>query len=74
MPEYAYVNMILNMPWVLNISKFWIWQGSWYASVRQHSTNAKIGLDRILNKSWVLNLPGFWIWQGSEYQRVTLGF
>ena len=53
--------------------KFWVWQGSQYASVTQRSEYARVCLDRVLNISWVLNIPRFWIWQGSEYARVTQG-
>ena len=63
-PKYAKIQ---------NMAKFWIWQGSPYASVTQHSECARICLDRVLSLSWVLNMPGFWIWQGSEYARVTQG-
>ena len=52
-------------------AKFWIWQGSQYASVTQRFEYTRICLDRVLNISWVLNMPGFWIRQGSEYARVT---
>ena len=71
MPELTYTNRILNMPWVLNMSKFWIWQGSQYASVTQRSEYARIWLDRVLTISLVLNMLEFWIWQGSEYASVT---
>ena len=58
---------------ILNMSKFWIWQGSLYASVTKVSDYARICLDRVMNISLVLNEPGFWIWQGSENPRVTQG-
>ena len=58
------------MPRILNVAKFWMWQGSQFASVT-HSEYDRICLDRALKISWVLNMPGFWIWQGSEYARVT---
>ena len=58
---------------ILNMAKFWIWQGSQYASVTQRSNYTKICLGRVLNISRVLNMPGFWIWQGSEYERITQG-
>ena len=59
------------MPWDLNMPKFWIWQGSEYASVTQSSEYAIICLDRVLNISWVLNMSWFWIGQDSEYANVT---
>ena len=60
------------MPLVLNMSEFWVWQDSQYASVTQHSEYARIRLDRVLNISWVLNMPGTWIWQDSEYLSVSI--
>ena len=65
--------MCLNTLRVLNLPKFWIWQGFQNASVTQPSEYAKICLDKVLNISYVLNMPGFWIWQGSEYARITQG-
>ena len=47
MPECAYTDMILNMSWVLNMSKFSIWPSSEYASVTQHSEYVRICLDRV---------------------------
>ena len=58
MPEYAYMNRIPNMSWVLNMEKFCIWQGSQYVRVTQHSGYNRICLDRVLNISWVLNMLG----------------
>ena len=80
MPEYAWMSLnkqnfenALGPKYVklLNMGKFWIWQGSQYASVTQRSEYARICLNRVLNLSSVLNIPGFWIWQGSEYAGVT---
>ena len=51
---------------ILNMAKFWIWQGSQYAVTLNM-------LYRAWNVSWVLNMPWLWIWQGSEYLRVTKG-
>ena len=49
---------------ILNLTKFWIWQGSQYGSVSQHSEYPEYSLfDRVLNISWVLNMPVFWIWK-----------
>ena len=56
----------------LNMAKFWIRQGSPYASVTQRSEYA-ICYDKVFNIFWILNMPGFWKWQGSEYARVTQG-
>ena len=56
----------------VNMAKFWIWQGSPYASVTQRSEYATC-LDKVFNIFWVLNMPGFWTWQGSEYAKVTQG-
>ena len=69
--EYA---LGLKYAKILNMAKFWIWQGSQYESITQHSQYARLCLDRVLNISLVLNMPRFWIWQGSEYARVTQGF
>ena len=82
MPEYAW--MCLNKldskyalgpkyTKILNLAKFWIWQGSQYASVTQRSDYARICLSRVLNISWVLNMLGFWVSQGSEYLKVIQG-
>ena len=52
---------------ILNMIKFWIWKGSQYANVTQHSEHARICLGKVLNISYVLNMPqflnmtGFWI-------------
>ena len=70
MPECAYKNRILNMGQAylrLNLPKFWVWQGSKYASITQHSEYARMCLDRVLNISRVINMLGFSTWQGSEY-------
>ena len=53
------------MPSVLNMPKFWMWQGSQYTSITQHSEYARICIDRVLNISWVLNMSGFLTWQGA---------
>ena len=37
--------------WVVNMPKFWIWQGSQYVSVTQCSQYARISYDRVLNVS-----------------------
>ena len=36
---------------ILNMAKFWLWQGSQYASVTQRPEDACICLDRALNIS-----------------------
>ena len=46
---------------LLNMSKFWIWQGSQYGNVTQRSEYARKCFDRVLNISWVLNMAEFWI-------------
>ena len=51
---------------ILNTAKFWIWQGSQYASVTQRSEYARISIARVLNISGskyarILNMAGFWI-------------
>ena len=53
--------------------KFWIWHGSYYASVTKRSGYVRICLDKVLNISYVLNMPGFSIWQDSAYAKVTQG-
>ena len=60
MTECAYINMILNMPPVLNMLKFWIWRSSEYWRVLNM---------RALHS--VLNMAKFWIWEGSQYASVT---
>ena len=47
---------------ILNMAKFYIWQGSQYANVLQRSEYPRICLDKVLNIAWVLNIPGFKIW------------
>ena len=53
MPEYVWIcldmNKILNIPRVLNMLKFWMWQGFQYANVAQRSEYARICLDRVRN-------------------------
>ena len=60
------------MPGVLNMLKFWIWQGFQYASVRQRSEYARICLDRVdlrISSEYIsgpkyariLNMAGFWL-------------
>ena len=66
--EYAWI--YLNVPRVLNIPKFPIWEGFQYASVTQRSKYARICLDR-LNIFWVLNIPELQRWQVSEYTSLT---
>ena len=56
LPEYAYIKMILNMPQVLNMPKFWIRQSSEYGRVLN---------TRALHN--VLNMPEYMPWQSSEY-------
>ena len=36
---------------ILNVDKFWTWQGSQYTSVTQRSEYTKICLDKVLNLS-----------------------
>ena len=79
-PECTYISGILNMPRVLNMPNFWIWQSSENASVLNmlalHSAlymPEYTLIDRVLNISWVLNMLEFWIWSGSKYARVTQG-
>ena len=58
--EYAYGPKYTN---ILNMAKFWTWQGSQYASVSQRSEYVRICLvDRDLNIYRVLIMPVFWIW------------
>ena len=73
MPEYPSINRVLNMPPVLNMPNFWIWQGSQYVNATQRSEYARICLDRIRNISRVVNMTGIWIQQGSEYAGVAQG-
>ena len=46
---------------ILNMAKFWIWQGSQYVSVTQDSEYARISLGKVLNISQILNMAGFLI-------------
>ena len=50
------------------MAKFWILQGSQYASATLHSEYDRICLHSVLNISWVLNMSGFSIWQSGEYE------
>ena len=68
MPEYAWMRLYKQdseytsgpkYDKILNIAKFWIWQGSQCASVTQRSGYARMCLDRVLNIYWVLNMLGF---------------
>ena len=55
MPKYAKIDKILNMPMILNMPKFWIWQSYEY--------------DRVLNM-WALHrhltMPECLAWQSSK--------
>ena len=74
MPGRTSINTILNIRRVLNMPKFWIWQGFQYVSITRHFEYARTYLDRVLNISRVLNMPaGFRMWQVSEYATVTQG-
>ena len=58
--EYAYGPKYAN---ILNMAKFWTWQGSQYASVSQRLNMPENALlDRDLNIYRVLIMPVFWIW------------
>ena len=58
--EYAYDPKYAK---ILNMAKFWIWQGSQNTSVSQCQNVPEYSLlDRVLNISRVLNMPVFWIW------------
>ena len=61
------------MPECVNMPKFWIWQGSKYASVTQRSGYVRICLDRVLNILGSKYAPGFWKWQGLEDLHRVLG-
>ena len=54
MPEYAWMYLYKQdskYAKILNMVKFWIWQGSQYASVTQRSEYSIICLDWVLNIS-----------------------
>ena len=60
MPEYAWMFLFEQdseyasgpkYAKILNMAKFWIWQGCQYVSVTQRSKYARICLDRVLNIS-----------------------
>ena len=70
MPEYAW--MYLNKhdseyasgakyPKILNMSKFWIWQGFSICERYKAFDYARIYINRVLNISCVLNMAGLWI-------------
>ena len=44
---------------VLNMKKFWMWQGSQYASLTQRSDYVRICLDRVLNIPWLYRIDFF---------------
>ena len=76
MPEYKEDSEYASVPKcakILNVAKFWMWEGSCYASITQRSEYVRICLDRVLNIFRVLNIPGFWKLWSSWYVRVTQG-
>ena len=54
-PEYASSPSVK----ILNMGKFYIWQGFQNASVPERSEYARICFDRVLDISRVLNMAGF---------------
>ena len=89
MPEYAWIYLNKQdseyasgpkYAKILNMAKFWIWEGYQYTSVTRRCEYPRISLDRVLNISRVLNMPGFWIcnsmaeyvWIGQEYTWICL--
>ena len=55
------LDRVLNISWVLNMSGFWIWQGSEYAKVTQGSKYTTIWLN-VSFREWVcLNMSEFTI-------------
>ena len=62
---FIFIIIMLNMPQVLNMSRFWIYLWFW-----KHKGS---GYARFLNIPLVLNMPAFWIYPGSEFARITQG-
>ena len=75
-PEYASGPKYAN---ILNMAKFWIWQGSQYASIAQRPEYAKMRkYDKVLYmrrdaNGRVLNIPGFRVCQVSAYANIVQG-
>ena len=55
---------------ILNMTRFWIWQGFQYVTIKQGSDYARISLDSVLNIARGLNMSGFWRCVGSENVRI----
>ena len=85
MPECAYINRILNMPQILNMPKFWLWQCCEYGRVLNMWTlHSILSMPEyaltVVNISWALNMPGFWMtgfwiyksYTGSKYSTIWL--
>ena len=68
MPECAKIDKVLNMHMILNMPKFWIWQGSQYMSFTQPFDFARMSC---LTEFWMY--LEFKICQYSEYETVTQG-
>ena len=66
--EYAYTECVK----ILNLTKFWIWQGSQYASVSQHFEYTRIFL--VLNISYFkyANILNMKVTLVSEYATIWL--
>ena len=54
MPECTYKNRILNMPFVLNIPKFWLWQSSEIGRVPSKHINVDCQRSSTLFQRWYL--------------------
>ena len=54
MPECTYKNRILNMPFVLNIPKFWLWQSSEIGRVPSKHINVDRQRSSTLFQRWYL--------------------
>ena len=58
-----------NMPWVLNMPEFWIWQGSVYARVTQGSKYAIIPLNM---SEWDVSMLEYvWIFYNRQYSEYV---
>ena len=70
MPECAYTNRILNMPWFLNMPKFWICLSSEYGRLFNMRAlhSVLIMQENALKEVWIY--LRFYIWQDSEYSKV----
>ena len=71
MPEYAQMNKILNVPWVLNMPKLWTWKSSEYCKVLNiQALHSVLNMpENTLTEFWIY--LGFYICQYSGCSRAV---